>query len=99
MVEPLLEGDRLACVGVVEVVREDEAPVDLEHVELDHVDARLQRGVEGRAGVAGHDRVRALVTNPQDWHPGHQKVVRLSSPCPRALTLAPQRGHGRPARL
>ena len=32
---------------------------------------------------------------PQRWHPGHQYVVRLSSPWPRArMRVAPQRGQG-----
>ncbi len=33
------------------------------------------------------------------WQPGHQYVVRLSSPWPWLRTRVPQRSHGRPARL
>jgi len=58
------------------VVGEDE-PVRAgplgEHVELDHVDPRRQRGVERREGVARGDEVGALVADAlQRWHPGHQ---------------------------
>ena len=38
-------------------------------------------------GCCRAPRGRALVPDPlHDWHPGHQKVVRLSSPWPRART-------------
>ena len=34
---------------------------------------------------------------PQRWQPGHQKVTRLFSHCPRWRILVPQRGQGRSA--
>ena len=48
------------------------------------------------APLAGERAVRAP---PHRWQAGHQNVVRLSSPWPRARTSAggPQRGHGAPA--
>ena len=49
---------------VVEVVGDDQPPLPLaEDVELDHVDTVLDRHVEALGGVAGDDRVGALVSD------------------------------------
>ena len=49
---------------VVEVVGDDQPALPLaEDVELDHVDAVLDRHVEALGGVAGDDRVCALVSD------------------------------------
>ena len=101
VVEALFERQRRAPGRVLEVVGEDEAAGVLavlgalgQDVELHHVAAVGQRGVEARRRVAGRDVVGALVADAphgalrgrgQLWHPGHQYVVRLSSPCPRAV--------------
>ena len=52
-------------------------------VELDHVDAARERGVERRRGVAGRDVVGALVTDAADahrWQLGHQYVEPVVVP-------------------
>jgi hypothetical protein len=101
VVQAFVERQRLASAGVLVVVGENEAPVaQAQHVELDHVDVVRERSLEAGDGVAGRDQVRSLVTDAlHRWHPGHQYVVRLSSPWPRAWIFVPQRGHGVPARL
>jgi hypothetical protein len=101
MGEAVLQRGRLRQIDRV-VVRKQEPPAAIallgQHVELDHVDAGRERGVERRRRVAGNDQVRALVADsPQRWQLGHQYVLRLSSPWPRAAIRSPQRGHGSPA--
>src|SRR3954447_2184215 len=103
--EALLERQCRAAGGG-EVVGEHEPPAAVlalgQHVELDHVDPGRQRGVEARERVAGRDEVRALVADALGrapllthvWHPAHQYVRRLLSPCPRERIGAPHRGHG-----
>jgi hypothetical protein len=78
VVEALLERRRVRDPVLV-VVREQQAArvargvVLGQDVELDHVDAGLQRRVERGEGVAGRDPVGALVADaPQLWHVSHQ---------------------------
>jgi hypothetical protein len=65
--EPVLERDRAAALDDVEVMGEHEAAGSVavlgQHVELDHVDAGRERGVEARDRVAGRDQVGALVAD------------------------------------
>ncbi len=67
VLERLLEGDRRALARVLVVVRDEQAPAAVgvlaEHVQLDHVDAVAQRGVEARERVAGLDVRGALVAD------------------------------------
>jgi hypothetical protein len=62
--------ERGRAVDVLVVVREQQAALaglvlELgQDVELDHVDAVLERGVEGGGRVARDDQVRALVSDP-----------------------------------
>ena len=65
-------------------------------------------GPPGHRGAVGRRRApwrpcspsagRRRGSSAQAWQPGHQKVVRLSSPWPWALTSVPQRRHGSPSR-
>ena len=75
------------------------------HLAVKDVDAQKQFwiSVMGGALVANASQApahswNAPQTGAQLWHPGHQYVVRLASPCPRARTRVPHRGQGRPAR-
>ena len=68
-------------------------------VELDHVDACGQRGLERGKGVPRCDQVGTLVADsPYSWHAGHQYAGRLSSPMVARAMNVPHRGHGRLAR-
>jgi hypothetical protein len=60
--EALLE--RRRAVGVLVVVGEQQLAAVLEHVELDHVHAVRERGVERGGGVSRDDEVGALVSDP-----------------------------------
>jgi hypothetical protein len=69
MLEALVEAGGVVGAVLV-VVREDQRRVVVrgqrggEDVELDHVDAGLEGGVERLARVAGRDQVGALVADP-----------------------------------
>src|SRR2546421_3899008 len=67
MIERLVEGERRAAAHVLVVVGHQQAPAAVgvlaEHVELDHVDAVAQRGVEAGEGVPVLDVGGALVAH------------------------------------
>jgi hypothetical protein len=84
VVEALVERQALAAAQIAVVVGEAQRAVAVQpplgqHVELDHVDAGGDRGVEGLERVAGRDLLGALVADAHErhrarhlWHPGHQ---------------------------
>ena len=66
--ERLLERQRRAGTRVLVIVRHDQ-PIAValgQDVELDHVDAGLERGVEARVRVAGREQIGALVPYPAE---------------------------------
>ena len=68
--ERRLARKRAVVVGDEELAR---APAPGQHVELDHLDAERERGVEARERVVGGERGRAAVADAdQRWQPGHQ---------------------------
>ena len=105
--EPLLERDRRPALDDPVVVGEHEpagaVAVLGEHVELDHVDAGLERGVEARERVAGRDEVGALVADALERPGGHAGIrgTSMSDGCsrPTRLTGSARRSAGRAAPL
>ena len=96
MGEALVQGRRRPPRDVLVVVCQQQPPgpvqVFREHVELDHVHALTERGVEARQRVAVRQVVSALVADAlgparagggrhgHRWHSGHHEVGRLPSP-------------------
>jgi hypothetical protein len=61
--QPLLQRRRVAPGEIDIVVREEQAACALQHIEFDHVDARLERGVKRCKRVSGRDQISALVSD------------------------------------
>ncbi len=89
--ERLLEGDGRTTARVLVVVGHEQAPgaalVLGEHVELDHLHARLQRRVEACERVAPLDPGGALVTDP----PRAAAACSRSSRAPSQIAPTPRR--------
>ena len=84
-----------------------DAPVDFSWTRGGHVIGETDRQHHRRPSrrrlrqsrrTTQRGQLPAPLSRRHRWQPGHQKVVRLSSPWPRARIVVPQRGHGRPLR-